>query len=99
MPEMITWKDFRTDSVQAVIFTPDRSAFSAPRAVATILASSGELFNGNMQVLPIPAEVPGEIPHVLLQSTDGPNGQRTLTDREELLEMHEHVRFIETSNP
>ena len=46
-------------------------AFSSGRAVAVILQKYGPRFDGEMQALPLPAGIPSEIPHVILQSNDG----------------------------
>jgi hypothetical protein len=68
---MATWRDFTLDSVQTAVFTPEHSAFATGRAVATILRQFGDQFEGDMQALPMPAELPPEIPRVSLQSSDG----------------------------
>jgi hypothetical protein len=76
---MITWQEFKIDSIQTVIFTPDRTEFSAPKAIAAVFAHFSEIYNGNMQVMPIPMGAPGEIPHVILQSAERDNGQHSLS--------------------
>jgi hypothetical protein len=68
---MVNWQDFVAESVQGVLFTPDHSAFFSGRVVATILRKFGERFSGEMQVLPIPPDIPPEIPRIALQSDDG----------------------------
>lgn len=68
---MMNWQQFTLSSVQAVMFTSDHSAFVASRVVATIVRRFGEQFDGEMQVLPFPPDVPPEIPRVVLQSSDG----------------------------
>lgn len=67
---MPTWSEFSLHSVQAAIFTPDHQSFNAGRSLAIVLAHFPDLFTGPMQVLPLPAQMPGEIPHVSLQSAD-----------------------------
>lgn len=68
---MATWQQFGIDLVQAVIFTPDQTAgFSSGKAVKIILTRFQERYSGEMQVLPLPAEVPPEIPRVVLVSDD-----------------------------
>jgi hypothetical protein len=67
---MVTCKDFHLDLVQTAIFTPDHSAFTSGRAVGTVLAKFRERFDGEMQVLPLPTDVPADIPRVILQSQD-----------------------------
>ena len=71
VPAMATWQEFTLNLVQTAIFTPEYSAFASGRAVGTVLTSFRERFDGEMQVLPLPADVPPEITRVLLQSSDG----------------------------
>jgi hypothetical protein len=68
---MVTWREFRLVSVQAAMFTPEHSAFAGSGLVGTIFREFGERFSGDMQVLPIPSDVPPEIPRVILKSSDG----------------------------
>src|SRR5262249_45829056 len=68
---MATWKDFTTQMVQTAVFTPEHSLFAPGKAVATILTNSQARFDGEMQVLPLPAGAPPEIPAVQLRSSDG----------------------------
>lgn len=68
---MPVWQQFTLDSFQTAIFTPDCSVFAAGRVVATILRRFGETFDGEMQALPLPSDVPPEVPRVVLQSSDG----------------------------
>lgn len=67
---MITSKDFRLDFVRVVAFTPDQSAFVSGKAVASILGKFQDVFDGEMQVLPIPNEVSGDVPRAILQNQD-----------------------------
>jgi hypothetical protein len=67
----VNCQDFTLDHVQTAIFTPEHSSFASGRAVGVILAKFRERFDGEMQVLPIPNEVPVDIPRVVLQSQDG----------------------------
>jgi hypothetical protein len=69
---MATRRDFSISAVQMAIFTVEHSSvFSTGRAVAIILQKYGSRFDGEMQALPLPSEIPAEIPHVILQSSDG----------------------------
>lgn len=68
---MADWKDFRLELVQAAIFTPEHSAFVSGKAVGIILAHFQDRFDGDMQVLPLPADIPPEIHRVVLASGDG----------------------------
>jgi hypothetical protein len=67
---MATWKDFDLDAVQVALFTPESTGFSSGRVVAAILPAFRERYDGEMQALPFPADVPGEVPRVVLQSGD-----------------------------
>jgi len=67
---MVNWRQFTLDSVQAAMFTPDHSTFVGGRVVATIIRQFGEQFDGEMQVLPSAANLPPEIPRVVLQNSD-----------------------------
>ncbi|MBW4432243.1 MAG: hypothetical protein KME28_11045 [Pelatocladus maniniholoensis HA4357-MV3] len=68
---MLSATDLNKAIAQLVIFTPDASAFSAPQALALILGKYSHLYNGNVQALPLPEEIPQEVPRVILQSKDG----------------------------
>ena len=68
--DMVTWSDFVLDSVQAAVFTPDGSGFASGKAVGALLPAFRDRFGGDMQALPLPAGVPPEIPHVILQSVN-----------------------------
>jgi hypothetical protein len=67
---MVTWREFTPEGVQTAIFTPDLAAFASGRAVGAILPRFRERFDGEMQALPIPAEMP-DVPRVVLLSSDG----------------------------
>lgn len=68
---MLKASDFFTVIFQTTIFTPDVSAFSAPKLLATILGKYAQRYNGNVQALPLPEGTPPEFPRVILQSSDG----------------------------
>ena len=68
---MINWQQFRVDVVQTALFLRDQD-FTPARALAAILPRYSERFDGEMQVLPLPAGIlPAEIPPVTLQSREG----------------------------
>lgn len=67
---MANWQEFTLELVQTAIFTPEHAAFTSGKAVATILGRFQDRFDGELQVLPLPAEVPPEIHRVVLQSSD-----------------------------
>jgi len=68
--QMVKWQEFTLDTVQAALFTPEPNAFVPGKAVGTILGHFQDRFNGEMQVLPLPAEFPHEFPRVQLKSSD-----------------------------
>ncbi len=68
---MPAWQDFVVSMVQTAVFTPEPSAFASGKAVGIILAGFQDRFDGEMKVLPLPAEIPPEIHRVVLQSSDG----------------------------
>lgn len=68
---MLQAQNFFTAVYQATIFTPDTSAFSAPKLLATILGKYAHRYDGSVQALPLPENIPSEIPRVILQSIDG----------------------------
>lgn len=68
---MPSFREFTLESLQASIFLPETNQFSKNKIVATILTHFANVFDGEMQVLPIPDEMPAEIPRVVLQSADG----------------------------
>jgi hypothetical protein len=67
---MLTSSAFQLVAVQAVIFTPDHGSFSQSSVLASILGRFSQRFNGPVQALPLPEDVPVEVPRVLLRSSD-----------------------------
>src|SRR5438445_6676376 len=67
---MLTSKSFRLIAVQAVIFTADHGAFTPSSVLASTLGRYSQRFNGPVQALPLPEDVPVEVPRVLLRSSD-----------------------------
>jgi hypothetical protein len=67
---MIKASDFFTIGAQVVAFTPDTGAFSPSAILASVLGRYPQRFNGEMQVLPLPDEVPPEVNRVELKSKD-----------------------------
>src|SRR3990172_6474466 len=67
---MVTSKQFTLVAVQTAIFTPNHSEFAAGKSIGAILRKFPDRFQGEMQALPMPEEVPPEIPRAVLQSSD-----------------------------
>jgi len=65
---MLIASDFNLVNAQAVIFTPDYTAFSVPKFLACILGKYAGLYDGNVQTIPLPEQAPPDIPRVILQS-------------------------------
>src|SRR5437764_8439887 len=57
-------------SLQMVIFTPDHSAFKQALVLSAVLSRFNERFNGLVQALPLPNDVPAEVPRIILSSED-----------------------------
>jgi len=66
---MISWRNFRIDALRTVIFSP--AAIAASRAVSVALSQFGDVYDGEMQALPLPDDVPPEVPRIILQRRDG----------------------------
>ena len=61
---------FSTLSSKIILFTSD-VAFNQGRALAALLAGLQQTFDGPVTTLPLPADAPGEIPRITLNSSDG----------------------------
>ena len=68
---MLKARNFFTAIYQATIFTPDTSEFSTSKFLATILGKYADRYDGMVQALPIPDDIPPEFLRVILQSKDG----------------------------
>ncbi len=66
---MVRARDFLIRGVQVVAFTSSGD-FESSRVLTTVLGKHGPLFSGRVEVLPLPDEVPPEIPRVELGSKD-----------------------------
>lgn len=67
---MVQARDFLIRGVQTVAFTAS-SGFEASRVLTNVLSAHGALLSGRVDVLPLPDDVPPEIPRVELGSKDG----------------------------
>ena len=66
---MVQARDFLIRGVQVVAFTAS-GGFETSRVLTTVLIKYGAIFSGRVEVLPLPEEVPPEIPRVELGSKD-----------------------------
>lgn len=67
---MVQSRDFLIRGVQTVAFSA-RGGFDASRVLTNVLTAHGALLSGRVNVLPLPDDVPAEIPRVELGSLDG----------------------------
>ena len=65
----VTSRDFAFARVQAVAFSSDGN-LQTNKLIATLLTKYANRFNGDLQALPLPQEIPPEVPRVVLQSSD-----------------------------
>ncbi|MCI0564321.1 MAG: hypothetical protein MN733_38095 [Nitrososphaera sp.] len=62
--------DFSNLSSKIILFTSD-IAFDQGKAVAALLAGVQKAFDGQVTTLPLPPNAPGDIPRIILVSSDG----------------------------
>lgn len=68
---MLIASDFNLVTAQTVVFTPEYAAFSVPKLLACVLGKYAELYDGDVQTIPLPELSPPDFPRVILQSQDG----------------------------
>lgn len=61
--------DFQVARVQVVAFPTDRQP-PPTRVIATLLTKYPDRFDGDLQALPLPQNIPAEVPRAVLQSSD-----------------------------
>jgi hypothetical protein len=85
-------KDFRTIAVQATVFTPGIQ-FRAPKVFAHLQAKFGDEFDGEPQLLPMGgANIPLDIPQILLKSADEKIRLQAGSGRVDLFKSGDHLR-------
>ena len=67
---MVRTADFRLSSIQFTIFTPGL-LFIPSKILGFVLTKWSQLFDAAPVSMPLPSEVPSEIPRIILQSSDG----------------------------
>ncbi|MEH2080984.1 MAG: hypothetical protein V7K89_13570 [Nostoc sp.] len=67
---MLQAQDLNLVTLQLSIFTPNISSFAASKALGIVLSKYSQRYDGDVQALPLPEEVPLEIPRIVLQSKD-----------------------------
>lgn len=65
----LTVKDFSLVAVQVVAFLADRTV-TASRIMTCVLKEYAEQFDGEPQALPLPPDVPADVPRVILKSDE-----------------------------
>ena len=65
----VTTQDFLVARVQVVAFPTERNLHPT-KLIATLLTKYADRFDGELQALPLPQEIPAEVPRVILQSDD-----------------------------
>jgi hypothetical protein len=65
---MIRAEQFRLSTVQAVAYLANPEDFSKSNVLSAILSSYAARYNGDVQVLPLPEDIPSEVPRIILQS-------------------------------
>jgi len=67
---MVKASEFRTVEVQATIFTPNQAEFKASQVLVTILGKYAKRYDGDVQSLPLPGDIPAKVPRIVLKSSD-----------------------------
>lgn len=67
---MIRAEKFELTGVRLVVFTPNHGEFKPSTVLAAVLGKFGKRFDGTVQVLPLPPEIPPDLPRIQLASKD-----------------------------
>ena len=62
-------KDFRILSLQLTIYTPEL-LFNPNKILGNLMSKFSDIFDGNTTVLPVPRDVPKDVPRLILVSSD-----------------------------
>jgi hypothetical protein len=65
----VTTQDFVVARVQVVAFPTERQ-LPPNKVIATLLTKYADRFNGDLLALPLPQDIPAEVPRAILQSSD-----------------------------
>ena len=65
----VTAQDFLVARVQVVAFPTERQ-LPTNKVIATLLTKYADRFDGDLQALPLPQDIPAEFPRAVLQSSD-----------------------------
>lgn len=66
---MVQAKNFRILSLQLTIYTPEL-LFNPNKILGNLMSKFFDIFDGNTTVLPVPKDVPKDIPRLILTSSD-----------------------------
>jgi len=64
-------KNFKTISIQIVVFAQPNSHISQSRFLTPILSNYQNIFDGDITAVPVPADAPAEIPRAIITSKNG----------------------------
>ena len=67
--DMTSYRDFETIRIQAVAFFP-KAELQPTKVIALLLSEFADRFDGDLQSIGLPLEIPSEIPRAILQSND-----------------------------
>jgi len=63
--------DFKLNAVRLVAFTPNLGDFDPSAVLAAVLGTFAKRFDGSVQAIPLPEDVPPDFPRIQLASRDG----------------------------
>ena len=63
--------NFKVTALRLVAFTPIHADFNQSATLAAVLGKFAKRFDGEVQAIPLPGEVPPDFPRIQLASTDG----------------------------
>ena len=64
---MTSFRDFETIRIQTVAFSP-KLDLQPTRVIALLLSDFSDRFDGDLQSIALPLEIPAEVPRAILQS-------------------------------
>jgi hypothetical protein len=68
---MLRAEEFSVSAIQAIAFTPDSSTFQSSRVLSSVIGEFASRYDGDVQVIPLPDEIPPGVDRLVLKSADG----------------------------